>query len=304
MTIDNLTNSANLTVTLSGYTTGDYAVLKYSYGGSETIVQEYGLVSSVDGGAKTYTFPHVGEGDYTISAWASDVAGNLTNNTDLVVTVDVTPPDASLITLDLDSDSDSGGDPTDNSDPLTIDNITNFTTPKITLTGVSTADSVIVYNDDINGSKKARGLPSGAVITLTQDFTDAADAEITLYATLKDAAGNESNASPNPLKINLDTTAPLSGLTPVIPDLTDATDTGEFPSDNKTYNQNPSFYLTLTDQSEADSVILYASTGIIKTTVGRTVKVLNEEFATISVGEGGVAAGTKLIEASDYQRIS
>ena len=215
------------------------------------------------------------------------------------MTVDTTPPDASLVTLDLVDASDTGGDPTDPTDPLTIDNITNATTPTILISGVSVADSVILYNDDVNNSVKARGIPSASTISLAQDLTAAADATITFYATLKDAVGNESIASPVPLTLTLDTTAPLSGTAPLLPDLTDATDTGEFPSDNKTYIQTPGFYLTLANVFEADSVILFAQTGITKTTVGRGIKVLNEQFASISVGDG-VAGGTVLTEANDY----
>lgn len=300
LTIDNLTNSSTLTVTLGGYTTGDYAVLSYSYGGVITVVEDYSLVEAGDAGSKTFSFPHVGEGTYSILSNASDAAGNLTGTTALTVTVDTTPPDANLVVLDLVDGSDTGGDPLNGSDPLTIDNITNDTTPDITISGVSSLDSVIVHNNDVNNSGKARGLPTGTTITLTQDFTSAADAQINMHVTLKDLAGNESVASPVPLVLTLDTTAPLSGTTPTLPDLTDATDTGEYPSDNKTYLQNPSFDLDLTGVFEADSIILFAQTGIIKSTVGRSIKILNDQTASITVGEGGVAVGTKLSEASDY----
>ena len=89
------------------------------------------------------------------------------------MTVDTTPPDASLVTLDLVDASDTGGDPTDPTDPLTIDNITNATTPTILISGVSVADSVILYNDDVNNSVKARGIPSASTISLAQDLTAA-----------------------------------------------------------------------------------------------------------------------------------
>ena len=305
LTIDNLTNSPTLSVTLSGFTAGDYAQLFYSYDDGLGIpvlgtVESNALVSLVDAGSKTFSFPHIGEGVYTISGYSADLAGNQNTGVNLSVTVDTTPPDASLVTLDLVDASDTGGDPLNPSDPLTIDNITNDTTPNITISGVSSADSVIVYNDDVNSSTKARGLPTGSAITLSQNFTSAADAQISMYVILKDAAGNESAASPNPLVLTLDTTAPLSGSIPILPDLTDATDTGEYTSDNKTYIQTPSFDLDLAGVFEADSIILYAQTGIIKTTVGRSIKILNNQFADITVGEGGVAIGTKLTETSDY----
>ena len=66
------------------------------------------------------------------------------------MTVDTTPPDASLVTLDLVDASDTGGDPTDPTDPLTIDNLTNATTPNILISNVSVTDSVTLYNDDVN----------------------------------------------------------------------------------------------------------------------------------------------------------
>ncbi|MGY8783001.1 MAG: beta strand repeat-containing protein, partial [Fidelibacterota bacterium] len=297
LTIDNLTNSSNLSVTLSGFTAGDYAQLYYTYSvsGITNIVEPNDLVSVGDAGSKTYEFPHIGDGAYTIIGYSADLAGNDNAGVTLVVTVDTTPPDASLVTLDLVDASDTGGDPTDPTDPLTIDNLTNATTPNIIISGVSVADSVILYNDDVNNSVKARGLPAASTITLAQDLTAAADAAITFYATLKDAAGNESIASPVPLVVTLDTTAPLSGTTPPLPDLTDATDTGEFPADNKTYLQNPSFDLTLTGAFEPDSLILYAQTGITKSIVGRSIKVLNQEFGTIAV-----AVGKELTEAADY----
>ncbi|MDC0383387.1 Ig-like domain-containing protein [Candidatus Marinimicrobia bacterium] len=297
LTIDNLTNSSNLSITLSGFTAGDYAQLYYTYSvsGITNIVEPNGLVSVGDAGSKTYQFPHIGDGAYTIIGYSADLAGNDNTAVTLVVTVDTTPPDASLVTLDLMDASDTGGDPTDPTDPLTIDNLTNVTTPNILISNVSVTDSVTLYNDDVNNSVKARGLPAASTITLAQDLTAAADAAITFYATLKDAAGNESIASPVPLVVTLDTTAPLSGTTPPLPDLTDATDTGEFPADNKTYIQNPSFDLTLTGAFQPDSLILYAQTGITKSIVGRSIKVLNQEFGTIAV-----ALGKELAEAADY----
>ena len=300
LTIDNLTNSSNLSVTLSGFTANDYAQLSYSYVDGvaapvNNIVEANGLVSAGDAGTKTYSFPHIGDGVYTISGFSADLAGNQNTGVTLVVTVDTTPPDASLVTLDLEDASDTGGDPLNGADPLTIDNITNATTPNIIISGVSVADSVILYNDDVNNSVKARGLPAASTITLAQDLTAAADAAITFTATLKDAAGNESVAAPPVLYMTLDTTPPLSGTTPPLPDLTDATDTGEFPTDNKTYLQNPNFNLTLTGAFEPDSLILYAQTGITKSIVGRSIKNLNEEFGTIAV-----ATGKELTEAADY----
>ena len=129
--------------------------------------------------------------------------GNNSSPTDdnLTITIDTTPSDVSLVSIDLDDISDTG-----KSDD---DYLTNDITPQFTVTQLATNDSVYLY---ISGDTKLASAEVGAsgTVTFTSDSI-AGGALVSKSATIKleDDAGNVSVAS-NAVSFNLDTEAPSS----------------------------------------------------------------------------------------------
>ena len=132
---------------------------------------------------------------HSITAKATDVAGNQgAASAALSVTIDTTAP-AAPSTPDLTTASDSGSSSTDN--------ITSVTTP--TFSGTAEAGSTVsVYSD---GSAVGTGTATGGSWSITTSTLTAGVRSITAKAT--DVAGNQGAAS-SALSITIDTTAPAA----------------------------------------------------------------------------------------------
>src|SRR5207244_2087255 len=141
------------------------------------------------------------DGTYSITAKATDVAGNTSAaSAALSVTIDTTAPTAPT-TPDLTAATDSGSSNTDN--------VTNVTTP--TFTGTAEASSTVtIYSD---GVAKGSGTATGGTYSIAVSALTAGTHSITATAT--DAAGNVSALS-SPLSVTIDTSAPAA---PSAPDL-------------------------------------------------------------------------------------
>jgi len=174
-------------------------------------------------------------GTYTITAKATDAAGNVSvASTGLSVTVDTAAPSAPS-TADLAEASDTGTSSTDN--------LTNDTTA--TFTGTAEANSTVTVFVDGNSDGTTTADGSGNWSYTIQSALSAGLHTITSKAT--DAAGNQSAASTG-FDVTIDVAAPSA---PSAPDLTSGSDTGHTSNDNDTSDNTP----TVTGTAEADSIV-------------------------------------------------
>lgn len=171
-----------------------------------------------------YTGTALADNNYVLTARSIDAAGNVSVASDsfnLKVDTSISTPSAP----DLLSSSDSGDSSTDN--------ITNLLQPEFQ--GTAEANSRIQLMDDLGnvigtgtadaaGSWQIKSLPVRKGVQKVK-------------AIATDAAGNISPAS-SETQFTLDDAAPAK---PAMPDLTDASDTGTFSSDNITGNDRPDF---------------------------------------------------------------
>jgi GTP:adenosylcobinamide-phosphate guanylyltransferase len=162
------------------------------------------------------------DGVHSLTAQATDVAGNLSlKSTALSVTIDTTPL-AAPAALDLATASDKG--------VSTSDNITNLATPTIGGTSAVSA-TVNLYDGDIKvGTAVANTSGVWSIVTSTL-----ADGVHHLTAVTVDPAGNVSAPSAE-LVVTIDTVAPTAPATPVL----DATsDSGRSNTDGITNDTTP-----------------------------------------------------------------
>lgn len=162
------------------------------------------------------------EGAHTITATATDPAGNGSSvSPALAVTIDSVAP-AVPSTPDLATVSDTGSS--------SSDNVTSIVTP--TFTGSAEAGSTVTVLSDatVVGTVVATGV-YGVVASALSQGTQA------MTATATDVAGNVSSASPT-LTVTIDSVAPAA---PSTPDLATASDTGNSSSDNVTSTVAPTF---------------------------------------------------------------
>ena len=177
------------------------------------------------------------EGNHSITATATDVAGNVSLvSAALSITIDITPP-AAPSTPDMDSTSDSG---TSNSD-----NNTNVVRP--TFTGTAETYSAIELFSDIVGSEEVGvGIANMFGIWSITTTSDLAHGSHIITAKATDVAGNVSDVSGG-LTITIDTEKPATPPTPVIDP---ASNTGST-ADNITADTTPSF----TGTAEEDAIV-------------------------------------------------
>ncbi len=215
------------------------------------------------GGSWSITSGTLADGSYTITATATDLAGNVSPvSGGLNITIDTIAP-AAPSTPDLIASSDSF-DP--NATPLigtNSDNVTNISAP--TFTGTAEASSLI----RLFATQGATTVQIGTAFTTAGGSwaitsSTLTDGSYTITATATDTAGNVSALS-NGLAITVDTAAPGA---PTMPDLTAASDTGASSTDNITSISTPIF----TGSAEAGTLIrLFATHGVTTTQIGTTI---------------------------------
>ena len=120
--------------------------------------------------------------------------------------------------------------PTSDTGPFNDDNVTRDTTP--TFTGTATAGTEIHLYD--GGTQIATAPITNGTYTVTPSLTHGT---YTLTARAVDAEGNEGDAS-GPITVNIDTDPPN---TPIPPDLTAESDTGQSNTDDITSDTTPTF---------------------------------------------------------------
>ncbi|MGB7251501.1 MAG: Ig-like domain-containing protein, partial [Phormidesmis sp.] len=136
------------------------------------------------------------DGDVTISATATDLAGNVSEIAAKTVAIDTTAPTAPAVSA-LEEASDTGA--------LNNDNITNDTTP--TLTGSGTpGETVTLYADDVEVGTAI--VDDNGTYSVTPD-APLGEGTPALSVTFTDPNGNESASSPA-LPVTIDTSAPAA----------------------------------------------------------------------------------------------
>ncbi|QKT18532.1 Ig-like domain repeat protein [Salmonella enterica] len=177
------------------------------------------------------------DGDHTIVATVTDLAGNTADSAILTFTVDTT---LSVPTIDLTDASDSGS--------LNSDNITNDTTPAFTLGSID-ADVTkvqVLINGTAYDAVKAEG-------RWTFTAPELADGDYSISVQVTDDAGNTATSAA--LAITVDTE-----VLPVNIVLDKTSDTGESSTDNYTADTTPTFKFSNIPDDVA-TITLTLSTG-------------------------------------------
>jgi len=206
------------------------------------------LFSSIDGAIGSgvansefwITTRTLSEGEHTITAVATDLAGNISEPSGpLLITVDTTPP-AMIAAPLLESTSDTG--------VADDDGVTSDSTPTFTGTAEAGAPVVLFANGNPIGTQ-----PGGGEWTITTTSLPDGLHEITARQT--DPAGNLSPPS-DPVELTIDTVPPA---TPSRPDLLESDDTGVSSADNLTSKGTPTFR----GDSATGTTVLLRSNGVL-----------------------------------------
>jgi outer membrane protein OmpA-like peptidoglycan-associated protein len=263
---DDITSDNTPTITLTGQTAGDVITINAT-NGSSTISCSYTV-----GSASNCTLATLSDGTWNISATVTDAAGNTGTTQSLAVNIATSPPNRS--TPDLTPTSDTGRS--------NSDNITNDTTPEITIPGATTGDVVTV--SATNGTSTVTctytvGVATGCSLPTLSDGT------WTVSASITDAAGNTGSASGS-LSITIDSVAPATSSSA---DLLPNSDTGTSDSDNLTNDTTPSF--TLPAGTNGDTVTISATKGGETKSCTYTVGVTTQcDLPALSAGEWSITA--------------
>ena len=266
---DNFTGDNTPTLSASGGTNGDTMTISAT-NGTTTVSCTY-----VIGSATNCTLPTLTDGTWNISATLTDPLGNESAaSSALPVTIATSSPSRSA--PDLLATSDNGAS--------NSDNITNDSTPEISIAGALAGDVVTV--SATNGTA-----------TLTCTYTVGAatscslptlsDGTWTVSASVTDAAGNTGPATGS-LPITIDATAPSN---PVAPDLATTSDNGGSQTDNVTTDTTPTFGMA--GANDGDTITFTASDGkgnIRTCSYVHSTTVSSCEILTLSAGTWTVEA--------------
>jgi large repetitive protein len=186
--------TSNTTATFTGTAESGATVTLYDTDGTTVLG-----TATATGGAWSITSSALSEGAHTLTAKATDAAGNVSSaSSGLSITVDTTAP-AAPGTPDLASGSDTGSSSTDN--------ITSATTP--TITGTAESGATVTLYDTDGTTVLGTGTASGGNWSIASSALGEGSHTLTAKAT--DAAGNIGVASSG-LAITVDTTAPTATI--------------------------------------------------------------------------------------------
>ena len=212
-----------------------------------------------------------------------DLAGNLSiaSATTLSIVIDTTPPTPASAP-DLIDASDSG--------ISSLDDITNVALPTFVLTGLpTTLDSIILYYDGQQGA----GGQFDSGIRMSQSSLDTlimttplanATTPYLIYYAIRDIAGNVSLVS-EALSVRIDTQQPI--LTPDVPDLETAWDTGKSSLDNITNDDKPHIISNNLTEGEYASLYMITSandTSLIAETLVSAVETVTDSTSALVSG--------------------
>ena len=236
---DNATSDTTPRIDVPGGNSGDVITIIATPVGGGTPVSCTFVVGQDTG----CTLPTLVDGQWDLSATATDDAGNTSPPTaGPRMTIDTTAP-ATPAAPDLATASDLGASGTDN---LTSDN-----TPTMSIAGGVDGDTVTMTATPSGG-----GTPVTCTYVLPAsgcDLGTLADGVWDVTASVTDPAGNSSGTSA-PLAITIDTTAPSA---PGAPDLNAASDTGSSSTDNLTGDNTP--HIDLPGGTAGDTITIIAT---------------------------------------------
>ena len=234
---DNNTNDTTPTMSASGGTNGDTMTISAT-NGTNTVSCTY-----VIGSATNCTLPTLTDGTWNISSTLTDPAGNTsTSSTALPITIDGTAPSPSGVNLAAASDTGSSN----------TDNITNDSTPEISVPGALAGDVVTV--SATNGTSTVTCTYTVGAAT-SCSLPTLSDGIWTLSASVTDAAGNTGQATGSS-PITIDTTPPSA---PSGVDLLASSDSGASDSDNNTYDTTPT--MSASGGANGDTMTISATNG-------------------------------------------
>ncbi|AVM75442.1 Ig-like domain-containing protein [Magnetospirillum gryphiswaldense] len=259
---DNITSDT--TPTFSGTAEANATVKLYDTDGTT----EIGSATADGSGNWTITVSTLSAGAHTITAKATDVAGNQdVASGGLSVTIDTAAP-AAPSAPDMSAGSDSG---------TNTDNITTTTTP--TFTGTAEANATVTLYDTDGSTVLGTGTADGSGNWSITASTLSAGAH-TLTAKATDAAGNQGVASTG-LSVTIDTTAPAAPTA-----LTISSDTGNSATDGITSDTT----LTIGGSAEANASVEVFKDGVsIGTTTANGAGAWSFDYTGTTLTEGSYA---------------
>ena len=261
---------------LTGTTEAGATVTVYDNG------MQVGTVVADDKGAWSINLKGLAVGPHSLTAKATDVAGNVSQASPaLAITVDIKAP-AAPTALDLPATADSGAS--------NSDNLTNSAAPVITGKAETNATITLYEGETVLGTSIADSNGNWSITAATL-----ADGLHNLTARAADAAGNLSAAS-SALKITIDT----GSATPTALDLGAASDKGASNTDNITNLATPA----ISGKAEAGATItLYDGAAKIGTTVAGNNGAWSITTGKLALGEN-IADNSGLAIAYKAYKIS
>ena len=188
---DNIINSTEQTATLTGSAEAG-ATVALTLGGNVRIITANDMGDGIGDGIGIWNYTLVaadltamGEGAETLSATATDAAGNTSSTTTHAITVDTLAPTAPVI------------------DVVATDNIINSAEQTATLTGSAEAGATVALT--LGGNVRiltADGMGDWSYTLVAADLTAMGEGAATLTATATDAAGNTSSATTHAITVD------------------------------------------------------------------------------------------------------
>lgn len=266
---DDVTNDSTPTMSVPGTATGDEVTVTATPSGGGTPV----TCSYTVGVATGCTLGALADGNWSMSASITDLAGNTGTTGSLPVSIDTSAP-AAPSTPDLAAASDTGSSSTDD--------LTSDSTPRIDVPGGTNGDTMTVTATPSGG-----GAPVSCTFVVGQatgcDLPTLADGQWAIGATLTDPAGNTSMPTAGPT-LSIDATAPTpSGL-----DLDAASDTGPSDSDDNTSDNTPT--VSAGGGANGDTVTITATNGSSTVSCTFVVPATSCTLGTLTDGTWNVSA--------------
>ncbi len=218
-TTDNLTNDNTPAVSMPGASIGETVALTARKSDGTSVTCSYVVTATVT----SCDLPTMSDGAWKLTGTITDAAGNTSGiSPALDLTIDTTPPASAV--PDLLSASDSG--------PSDSDNVTNDTTPAVSLPGVADGEEVAMTAKKADGTTVSCTYVKSATVS-SCNLETLSDGIWSVDATVKDLAGNKSAAGPS-LNLTIDTKVSEPPSKPVIPttpsgEISDPTPTIEIP---------------------------------------------------------------------------
>ena len=245
-------SSNDTTLTLAGTAEAGSTVTLYDTDG--TTVLGSGVAT---GGAFSITTSVLAEGMHTLTATATDAAGNQGGaSTAFHVTIDTVAPVGPVIGSVTDDVAPETG-------PVADNGRSNDTT--LTLAGTAEAGSTVTLYDTDGTTVLGTGVAAGGAFSITTSVL--AEGTHTLVAKATDAAGNQGAASPA-FHVTVDTVAPVAPVIEAIAD--DSGTTGDHLTSDTT--------LTISGAAEANSTVEVFQDGV---SIGTTVADVNGDWSKV-----------------------